>query len=1319
MRTGPKRSIVAKAGSATHTAHRARIAFPIVGVGASAGGLASFERLLKRLPASSGLAFVFIQHLDPTHESQLTELLARVTALTVSEAREGMRVQPNALYTIPPNRSMRLSNGVLRLLPRRRSAAAHLPIDMFFRSLADERGEAAIGVLLSGTASDGTAGLKAIKAGGGITFAEDAASAKYFDMPGNAIAAGAVDFILPPEEIAKRLAELKDHSYVRAVYAEHRPGLSVETETPFEVLLRLLKKSFGVDFANYKVSTIDRRIRRRMALQTIDQLEDYVQRVRNHPEELRALFQDMFIGVTEFFRDPGMFKVLSKVVFPKLVKNRPADLPIRMWVPGCSTGEEVYSIAISLLEYLGNDPSKMSIQIFGTDVNDAAISKARLGMYGKEIVASVGSARLHRFFTESDGGFQISKPVRDLCVFAKHNILKDPPFTHLDLLSCRNLLIYFNAEVQKRLIPMFNYALRLNGFLLLGPEETIGDFGDLFALKDRRYKLYSTKAAKFRPIFDLQTERSVSPIPSVPLGKQPTARSDFDLRKEAADQLILNHYGPPAVLVNENMEIVHTRGHTGPYLELAPGVATLNLLKMAREGLLQPLRASFERARKLGAAVSEQGVRIQAGGREKVVTIHVMPIRIPGSAERTFLVLFEDVSPSVKLQETTTAPRKNVVEKSSGEDNIRVSQLRQELTTTKAYLHSVIEHQESSNEELRSLNEEITSTNEELRSTTEELETANEELRSSNEELNTLNEESQRRSRELSQANDDILNLLANMNLSVIILDRHLCVRRFTPTAQRALHLVASDVGRPLKHLRLPVNLPDLEATIRSTMQRLKPFQADLRDEKGRLYMVQVHPYITAEKRVEGALVALSDVSAVEERFQIMADLLPEAITYVGPDNRYVFANSTFEEWFGLPREKVRGISVERVQGGTIYKSLQPSIERALGGHRSEFEGYLSYKRSGKRYVHIDYVPRRDASNKIIGYYSVKRDLTELKEAEEKFRVFVETAPFAIIIHDALGKMVVVNSQTEQMFGYPRKELIGQSVELLMPERFRRAHVGERKTYMQHPVIRPMAAGLELYAQRKDGSEFPVEISLSPIRISKGILVSSTIVDLTDRRRLAEQTHLATVLEERARLARDVHDTLAQGFTGIILNLEAVEELSQNLPQELKIRIEKAQEVAREKLQEARQSLLALSAPHRGAGDLSKSIHELADRASLSGKPVVRFSLRGTPRPLEPVVEENLLFVARQAIDNAQQHAGADNIRVELAFRKRTLRLRIQDDGHGFDTSKISRGLGLVGMRDRAQFIGGTFTLQTQPRKGTLIEVKVPFARPVRLKVHQ
>jgi two-component system CheB/CheR fusion protein len=622
--------------------------FPIVGIGASAGGLEAFTQLLKALPTDTGMGFVVVQHLAPKHESVLTEILSRATKMHVTEVRDGMLVEPDHLYVIPPDTNMAILHGRLNLMPRIKVEGQHMPIDYFMRALAQDQGVSAIGVILSGTASDGAQGLAAIKGEGGITFAQDPQSAKYDGMPRSAIAAGVVDFILPPEGIAQELAEISRHPYV-APRVVKPPPAQLPEDALYKIFI-MLRSAFGVDFTYYKHTTIRRRIMRRMVLHKIEGLDKYIKFLQSNPAELNALYQDVLITVTNFFRDAEEFEALKKQTFPNIIKNRAPDAPIRVWVPGCSTGEEAYSIAISWVEFLTEAATSTPIQIFATDVNDKAIERARVGVYPESIATDVSPERLRRFFVKVDGGYQINKSVRDMCIFARQDVTKDPPFSKMDLISCRNVLIYLGPVLQKRVIPLFHYALSASGFLLLGTSETIGAFSDLFTLIDKKHKIYAKKPTATRPTVDFVTRdygaekgdtgRGIGKPSEVEYG-------GFDIRRET-DRIILNKYSPAGITINENLEILQFRGHTGPYLEPVPGVASLNLLKMVREDLAHDVRAAIQEAKKKGASVRKEGLRFRRNGEIRLVNLDVMLITPPLSKDRFFLLLFEESEPPMR-----------------------------------------------------------------------------------------------------------------------------------------------------------------------------------------------------------------------------------------------------------------------------------------------------------------------------------------------------------------------------------------------------------------------------------------------------------------------------------------------------------------------------------------------------------------------------------------------------------------------------------------------------------------------------------------------
>ncbi len=838
----------------------ARAGFPIVAIGASAGGLEAFSNLLRALPFDPGLALIFIPHLDPTHESAMVELLARTTRLPVHQAAEGTQVACNELYVLPPNCDMTISDGILHLAKREVGRGHHMPIDTFFRSLADDQTTNAIGVILSGTASDGTLGMSAIKNNGGITFAQDYESAKYDGMPHSAVEAGVVDYVLPPNRIAQELIRI-----------QHQPSGGMPQDDAFDGKGRLLKEVFRllknysrVDFVDYKVATIRRRVLRRMNINHLTDLGDYVKLLHRNPQEIEALYRDVLINVTSFFRNPEVFDSLREVVYPKLLADRATSDPVRVWVPGCSTGEETYSHAISLVETLSELRVEVPIQIFGTDLSETAIQRARTGVYKDTIAREVSEVRLRRFFHKVTGGYQISKSIRDMCVFARQNVFSDPPFSRMDLISCRNVLIYLSPVLQKKVIPIFHYALKPGGFLLVGSTEgLLGAGAEIFNLVDRKSKIYQKKAVPSPVTFGLTVDDHgdlghEQRKPARMAREEEQVKAPVDVQREA-DRLLLSRYVPSAVVVNDSLEILQTRGRTSRYLELPAGRASLNLLKMARPGLLYELRGLIEKARKSGAAISKEGISVEDGDSSGIVKLEVVPFRTPARDERHLLVLFEENPQEAPVPEPKRPAKRSVREISNVKD-IQLAQLKQELASTKEYLQSIIEGQEATNEELQSANEEIQSGNEELQSTNEELQTSKEELESANEELNTVNEEIQHRNQQLAQLSNDLINLLNSSTIPLVMLGEDLHIRRYTPEAERVFGFNEHDVGKALTHLHLRFDIPQLERWMLDVMRDVRTTTEHVQGTDGKAYKLRITPYRTLENKIDGVVLALLDI---------------------------------------------------------------------------------------------------------------------------------------------------------------------------------------------------------------------------------------------------------------------------------------------------------------------------------------------------------------------------------------------------------------------------------------------------------------------------
>jgi two-component system, chemotaxis family, CheB/CheR fusion protein len=877
-RSGERKSPITKANSLRTDDVRTKVKvrdFPIVGVGASAGGLEAFTQFLKGLPARPGIALVLIQHLDPNHESMTAEILSRATQMPVTEVTNGMRVESNQVYVIPPNYAMSISNRVLSLVPRVESRGPYMTVDYFFQSLAEDQGNKAVGVVLSGTATDGTEGVRAIKAAGGITFAEDPKVAKFDGMPRSAIISASIDFILTADKIGEELVRIATHPYViLPLQQELKDGVEESVDLTGDArqnlarVFKLLRQKTKVEFGEYKHATLQRRIERRMVVQRKGTLRDYLDYLEEYPAEVDALYADILIHVTRFFRDPEAFKALKSRGFPALMKNHPPETPFRVWVPGCSTGEEVYSLAISLVEFLVDSRLHTPIQIFATDISEQALKKARAGIYPEIITRDISPARLKRFFVKVDEGYKIGKQIRDLCVFSRHDVTGDPPFARLDFISCRNLLIYFSATLQRRVLPIFHYAIKPGGLLWLGRSESILGYSDLFSSFDKANKIYTRKPGRLDSKFRYPIGISASPEKELTKPSARPSEAGFDLQKEA-DRAILTKNASPGVVVNERMEILQFRGRIAPYLEPVAGQATHQLFKMARPTIVSELRMLVQSVKKTNALVSKEGLEVTDEiGRVWTFTLKVIPIHAPPpQGDRFFLILFEQTKIQEKAKRGVPGSKRQTKLKSFVEK--RNTQLERELTENKKFQESLALDYESAHEELAATNEEFQSTNEELQSANEELETAKEELQSTNEELTTVNEELQNRNTEVGQVNNDLINLLSSVEIPILMIGSEGRIRRFTPVAGKILKLLSSDIGRPISDIKSNFNSIgielDLAGMVLSVIEKEDPLETEIQDRNGRWYRLQIKPYRTLEEATDGAVIAFIDIDILKQ----------------------------------------------------------------------------------------------------------------------------------------------------------------------------------------------------------------------------------------------------------------------------------------------------------------------------------------------------------------------------------------------------------------------------------------------------------------------
>lgn len=896
--------------------------FPVVGVGASAGGLEAFKELLGALPLNTGMAFVFVQHLDPTHESLISEILTRTTKLPVHEIEDGVHIEPNQVYIIPPNKDLTVKDGRLNLLVRKETNNQHLVIDSFFQSLAHDQKSRAIGVVLSGTASDGTQGLVAIKSEGGLAIAQNPKTAKYSGMPDSAIASGSVDLVLSPTEIAKELERISQHPYIAAACEEPsetqvKSDLDEEAEGPPGAALRkifaTLRAHTQVDFSNYKQTTIERRIERRMMVRKTESLEAYAKYLRDNPTEINALFSDILINVTEFFRDRESFTALRERVFPLLSKNK-SNPSIRIWVPGCATGEEAYSLAISLSEFLRHSGTKRRIQIFATDISERSLQKARAGIYSTDIERNIGKERLKLYFERVQGGYKINKAIRDLCLFSKHDLASDPPFSKLDLVSCRNVLIYFAPALQKRVLPIFHYALNPGGILWLGRSESPGGSSKLFSPLEKVHKIYSK--------VNVPTPTLHFPLISQPLNLESTSRTTFEQTKSSgsfqkdAARIALSKYVPPSVVVSADMEILQFQGRTGLFLEPASGLPSNNLLKMAKQDLQNGIRKTFELAKKKNTAVRKENLGFVVEGQRREVSIEIVPANpLAPPKQRNFVIFFEEVQPSSvqgRSKVASKAKAKSGKKTSPDKQSLRIVQLEQELIANRELQQSMAEEFEGTQEELTSANEELQSTNEELQSTNEELETAKEELQSANEELTTVNDELQNRNTDLGILSSDLSNLLNSVEIPIVIIGNDLKIRRFTPKAEKTFNLISSDIGRPLSDIKPNFEI-DLAHLASEVIESLTPQEKELKDRQGRWIRMQIRPYKTLDNRIDGAVISLMDIESLKQRISegkkaldylfSVAETVRYPIVILDGELKLQSANRAFWKHFKFPSE--------------------------------------------------------------------------------------------------------------------------------------------------------------------------------------------------------------------------------------------------------------------------------------------------------------------------------------------------------------------------------------------------------------------------------
>jgi len=952
--------------------------FPIVGIGASAGGLEALEGLFAHMPSDTHMAFVIIQHLSPKYKSMMGSLLQKHTTMKVREVMEGMVIEANCVYLNTPNQNVVIMKQTFHLLKLVKTHGINLPIDYFFRALAEEQAEKAICIILSGTGTDGTLGLKAIKGAGGMTMVQ--ANPSYDGMPNSAINTGQVDFVLTVDKIPDALLKYVLHPYIKHPTAIDPPEESFQQN--LQKIFFLIRSGTGHDFSNYKQNTIRRRIERRLAVHRIDKIENYVHFLQQTPTEVEALFKDLLIGVTNFFRDAKAFEILQKHTL-LLIKSKVPNSPIRIWVVGCATGEEAYSIAMLILETMDELKKHAEIQIFASDLDNEAIDYGRMAVYPESIVADVSLERLNRFFIKEDDSYKLKKQVREMVIFTQQNLIHDPPFSRLDMVSCRNLLIYMDQPLQKKLLPLFHYTLNPNGILFLGSSESIGEFTHYFSIIDSKWKIFRRTEVMLGKI---------SNYPSIPFfdaytSKQPPSEKTVDHHginlPNLVEKIVLNDYSLPCVLINEKNEVLYLIGHTDNYLKAPAGEPSFNVVKMARDGLQHKLSAALHRVIKEQKTITYEGVQVERNGDIQTINLLVRPLTGKQLPQGLILVIFDNqISAKTVISHKTT----------DIESDPQIASLEQELQSTREYLQTTIEELETSNEELKSTNEELQSVNEEMQSSNEELKTSKEELQSTNEELTTVNAELQSKVEELSQANNDINNLLASTEIGTIFLDNDLHIKRFTPAIKKLFNLIPSDLDRLISDITSNILYENLYADTKTVIDTLVRKEIDVQNQAGNWYFMRIVPYRTTDNIIDGAVITFVDVTQLKKAEKSVRQLATivsdshDAIMIQDLTGVITSWNKGAEQMYGYSEEEALKMNIARIVPDNKEPEALDLIERLKSGKVIEpIETKRITKKGEILDVCLTFNERVDDNGNIVAVATIERDITKYKRAEQKY----------------------------------------------------------------------------------------------------------------------------------------------------------------------------------------------------------------------------------------------------------------------------------------------------------------------------------------------
>lgn len=1309
--------------------------FLTVGIGASAGGIKALKEFFSMMPPDSGMAFVVVLHLSPEHESNLAHVLQTETSMPVLQVVEPTPIKPDHVYVIPPNRHLVMVDGTVRAARPAEERGSRVAIDLFFRTLAETHGKKAVCIVLSGTGTDGTLGLKAIKGRNGFAMVQKPEDAEYDGMPRSAINTNLVDVILPAAEMPAKLLSVRESTEKFNLIDgdEEKVVAEIKGIKGMEALgniLTLLRIRTGHDFSNYKHPTLLRRIARHLQIHELDDMTSYVEVLRESPEEVQSLLHNLLINVTNFFRDKKAFDAVETEVIPLLFTNKGVNDQVRVWVAGCATGEEAYSLAILLAEYAArrNDPPK--IQIFASDVDEDVITTAREGRYTEAIETDLSTERLRRFFNKEGSSYRVKKHLREMVLFASHNILRDPPFSRLDLVSCRNVLIYLNKETQEKVLKIFHFALSSGGFLFLGNSESADSKEPLFTPVNKKHRIYSRQSTGIY----LPSAPSSMPHRDKWQVKLPEVSDRNRDRRVSFGELhykLVEQYAPPSVLVNEDFDIVHLSESAGKYLYFSGGEPTSNLLKVANPELIPDLRAALFSSQRERKTSEFQNIAIELEGRKVQVNLIVRPVEISESKQGFLLVIFdESTAPPPPVEHAAQA-----AQTIAGDDAMEsvVRQMQEELRRTKERLRTTIEQQETSNEELKASNEELQAMNEELRLATEELETSKEELQSINEELTTVNQELKEKVEEVSRANSDLSNLMSSTDIGTIFLDRELNISRFTPSLTELFNIIPSDIGRPLEHVTHKLRYKNFTADANTVLKTLRMVEHQAESEDGRSFIVRFLPYRTIEDRIDGVVVTFIDVSErtksekVITRLASMVESSDDAIIGLDLNGIITDWNRGAEIMYGFKAEEVIGKTTKVIVPPQRFNEELTIIERIRHGERLEhFETVRRRKDGSDLDISLTVSPIYDEAGNMTGISKIARSITARKQAQKALRdseerlelVLKSVTDYAIVTTDINGVITGWNPGAEKIFGYSSKEIMGQSADILFtPEDLRNG-------VLQKEMSKASTEGRaedERWHLRKDGSQFYASGVMSPLKDGDLMGFVKITRDQTERLKTEAALHdkemlqrlVAAQEDERQRIARDLHDQLGQQMTALRLNLESLKNScggNKALIKEVEETQRKAKEI------DSDVSFLAWELRPTALDDLGLRValgNFVKEWSRNYGIPAEFHTAGMRKKRLIREIETNVYRIAQEALNNILKHAQAKHASVLFEFRKDQVVLIVEDNGVGFDPEAnmaigSNKGLGLIGMRERAALVGGSLEIESSPGKGTTIFVKIP-----------